>query len=142
MVYTKMFFESKSVEDTRRFGAELAMKVMAGDVFALEGDLGAGKTELVRGLVAALGGAAVVRSPSFPILNIYQTAKLPVYHFDFYRMIDSDELYEIGFDEYVSGDGLCLIEWGTMFADMLPLNTKILRFLDNGNTSRLIEYDF
>ena len=100
--------------------------------------MGAGKTEFVRGLVAALGGQAVVRSPSFPILNIYQTTNLPVYHFDFYRMSDSDELDEIGFYEYISGDGLCLIEWGTMFADILPVHTKILRFKDNGETSRSI----
>jgi tRNA threonylcarbamoyladenosine biosynthesis protein TsaE len=132
-------FESRSVEDTRRFGAQLASSVNAGDIFALEGDLGAGKTEFVRGLVAALGGQAVVRSPSFPILNIYQTSKLPVYHFDFYRMSDSGELDEIGFYEYISGDGLCLIEWGTMFADILPAHTKILRFKDNGETSRCIE---
>jgi tRNA threonylcarbamoyladenosine biosynthesis protein TsaE len=136
-----MHFESRSVEDTRRFGAQVASKVQAGDIFALEGELGAGKTEFVRGLVAALGGQAVVRSPSFPILNIYQTAKLPVYHFDFYRMSDSGELDEIGFYEYISGDGICLIEWGTMFTDVLPVHTKILRFKDNGESLRRIEWD-
>jgi tRNA threonylcarbamoyladenosine biosynthesis protein TsaE len=136
-----MHFESRSVEDTRRFGAQVASCVQAGDIFALEGELGAGKTEFVRGLVAALGGQAVVRSPSFPILNIYQTTKIPVYHFDFYRMSDCAELDEIGFYEYISGDGICLIEWGTMFADILPAHTKILRFKDYGENSRRIEWD-
>jgi tRNA threonylcarbamoyladenosine biosynthesis protein TsaE len=137
-----MIFESKSVEDTRKIGAQLAEKLHAGDVFALEGDLGAGKTEFVRGLVAALGGSVVVRSPSFSILNIYQAAVMPVYHFDFYRMVDSDELYEIGFYEYIAGDGISLIEWATMFAEVLPPNTKVLRFCDKGENLRQINFLF
>jgi len=131
-------FESRSVEDTRKFGAQIAAMIHQGDVFALDGDLGAGKTEFVRGFVAALGGSVTVRSPSFTILNIYQTERMPVYHFDFYRMIDSEELHEIGFYEYIAGDGVCLIEWGTMFRDALPAQTKVLKFTDNGNTLRTI----
>jgi tRNA threonylcarbamoyladenosine biosynthesis protein TsaE len=133
-----MVFESRSVEETRKFGAEFAKTLKPGDVIALDGDLGTGKTEFVRGLVAALGGSAV-RSPTFTIVNTYQTMSMPVYHFDFYRMVDSDELFEIGFYEYVAGDGVCLIEWGTMFQDSLPENTKILRFKDTGETIRTIE---
>jgi len=136
-----MIIESKSVDDTRRVGAELAAQVRSGDVFALEGDLGAGKTEFVRGFVNALGGSIPVRSPSFTILNIYQTEKIPVYHFDFYRMYDADELYEIGFYEYVAGDGICLIEWGTMFPDVLPSHTKIIRIVDKGTYLRSIEIE-
>ncbi len=135
-----MIIESKSVEDTRRFGAELATRVKAGDVYALEGDLGSGKTEFVRGFVAALGGQVSVRSPSFSILNIYQSAQMSVYHFDFYRMSDSEELHEIGFYEYIAGDGVCLIEWGTSFPSVLPLHTKILRFRDKGGTIRDIDF--
>jgi tRNA threonylcarbamoyladenosine biosynthesis protein TsaE len=133
-----MVFESRSVEETRKFGAEFAKTLKPGDVIALDGDLGTGKTEFVRGLVAALGGSAV-RSPTFTIVNTYQTMTMPVYHFDFYRMVDSDELFEIGFYEYLAGDGVCLIEWGTMFHDSLPDNTKILRFKDTGETIRTIE---
>lgn len=136
-----MIVESKSVEETRQWGARLAKVIKAGDVFALEGDLGAGKTEFVRGLVAELGGAVSVRSPSFSIINIYQPSAMPVYHFDFYRMSDSDELYEIGFYEYISSDGVCLIEWGTSFPDVLPSNTRVLRFSDLGNSLRRIEFD-
>jgi len=133
-----MVFESGSVEETRKFGAEFAKTLKPGDVIALDGDLGAGKTEFVRGLVTALGGSAV-RSPTFTIVNTYQTRSIPVYHFDFYRMVNSDELFEIGFYEYIAGDGVCLIEWGTMFQDALPQNTKILKFKDAGETNRTIE---
>lgn len=136
-----MIVESKSVEETRQWGAKLAKVIKAGDVFALEGDLGAGKTEFVRGLVSELGGNVTVRSPSFSIINIYQACAMPVYHFDFYRMSDSDELYEIGFYEYISGDGVCLIEWGTSFPDVLPSETKVLRFSDLGNNLRRIEFE-
>jgi tRNA threonylcarbamoyladenosine biosynthesis protein TsaE len=133
-----MVYESRSVEETRKFGAEFAKTLKPGDVIALDGDLGTGKTEFVRGLVAQLGGSAV-RSPTFTIVNTYQTMSMPVYHFDFYRMVNSDELFEIGFYEYIAGDGVCLIEWGTMFQDVLPENTKIIRFKDAGETIRTIE---
>ncbi|MGE5671900.1 MAG: tRNA (adenosine(37)-N6)-threonylcarbamoyltransferase complex ATPase subunit type 1 TsaE [Fibrobacterota bacterium] len=133
-----MVIESRSVEETRKFGAVFAKTLKPGDVIALDGDLGTGKTECVRGLVAALGGSAV-RSPTFTIVNTYQTKSMPVYHFDFYRMADSDELFEIGFYEYIAGDGVCLIEWGTMFQNVLPENTRILRFKDTGETIRTIE---
>lgn len=114
-----MFYATHSVEETRQLGAFLVRQMLPGSVVALEGDLGTGKTELVRGMVAELGGAAVVRSPSFSIVNIYETSRLPVYHFDFYRLSSSCELGEIGFDEYASGDGICLVEWGTMFRELL-----------------------
>jgi tRNA threonylcarbamoyladenosine biosynthesis protein TsaE len=105
----------------------------------LEGDLGAGKTEFVRGFVAALAPSAAVKSPSFSILNIYETARFPVYHFDFYRLADASELLEIGFDEYVSGRGVCCIEWGTMFPEVLPGEAKIVRFRDIDVDKREIE---
>lgn len=114
-----MHFATHSVEETRKLGAFLIRQMLPGSVVALEGDLGTGKTELVRGMVAELGGEAVVRSPSFSIVNIYETSRLPVYHFDFYRLSSAQELGEIGFDEYASGEGVCLVEWGTMFRELL-----------------------
>jgi tRNA threonylcarbamoyladenosine biosynthesis protein TsaE len=125
--------------ETRAAGARLAAVARRGDTFALEGELGAGKTEFVRGFVAALDPEAGVRSPSFSILNIYETARFPVYHFDFYRLSDAAELGEIGFDEYVSGEGVCLIEWGTLFPEVLPPRTTIIRFRDLGASTREIE---
>ncbi|NLG16204.1 MAG: tRNA (adenosine(37)-N6)-threonylcarbamoyltransferase complex ATPase subunit type 1 TsaE [Fibrobacter sp.] len=129
-----------SVEETRELGARFASEVKPGDVYALEGDLGAGKTEFVRGFSEALGADAPVKSPSFSIINIYSTSKFPVYHFDFYRLNDPSELSEIGFYEYLSSDGVCLIEWGTMFPDVLPENTRVIRFEDEGGDKRRIEY--
>jgi tRNA threonylcarbamoyladenosine biosynthesis protein TsaE len=128
-----------SVEATRRAGARLAAGARSGDCYALEGELGAGKTEFVRGFVASLDSHAVVRSPSFSILNIYKTERFPVFHFDFYRLRDPAELREIGFDEYASGEGVCLIEWGTLFPNALPSDTKLIKFNDIGDGMREID---
>lgn len=130
---------TESVQDTRALGARVAKGAKEGDCFVLEGDLGAGKTEFVRGFVSSLSKTAAVKSPSFAILNIYETARFPVYHFDFYRLSDSSELFEIGYEEYVSGNGVCLIEWGTMFPDVLPKDAKVIRFRDIGIDCREIE---
>lgn len=128
-----------TVNATRALGAHIAAAAEAGQCFALEGELGAGKTEFVRGFVAALNPRAAVKSPSFSICNIYETEKYPVYHFDFYRLSGAAELGETGFDEYVSGGGVCLIEWGTRFPQVLPPNTKIIKFRDRSNGVREIE---
>jgi tRNA threonylcarbamoyl adenosine modification protein YjeE len=128
-----------SAMETRALGARVAAGATAGDCFALEGGLGAGKTEFVRGFVASLAPSSAVKSPSFSILNIYETAAFPVYHFDFYRLADASELLEIGFEEYVSGVGVCLIEWGTMFPEVLPKGARTIRFRDIGGDKREIE---
>ncbi len=132
--------QTDSVEDTRAAGAEAARSAAPGDVFALTGDLGAGKTEFVRGFVAELTPNARVQSPSFAILNIYPTPACPVYHFDFYRLTDPDELIEIGLDEYFRGEGVCLIEWAEQFREILPEDTKTIRFTDEGPGKRRIEF--
>lgn len=133
---------TNSVQETRSVGARFAAIAKQGDVFALEGDLGTGKTEFVRGFTEFLDPVTKVRSPSFSIINIYQTSKINIYHFDFYRLNDHSELSQLGFDEYICGDGVCLIEWGTMFIDVLPVDTKIIRFSDMGTDVRLLETDF
>jgi tRNA threonylcarbamoyladenosine biosynthesis protein TsaE len=130
---------SSSVAETRALGARTAAATLPGDVYALEGDLGAGKTEFVRGFVGALSEKVTVRSPSFSILNLYETPAFIVCHFDFYRLADVSELEEIGFSEYVTGGAVCLIEWGTLFPGALPEHTKIIRFRDKGN-GREIEW--
>jgi tRNA threonylcarbamoyladenosine biosynthesis protein TsaE len=127
-----------SVDATRALGARQAAGALAGDCWALEGELGAGKTEFVRGFVAALNPAAAVKSPSFSICNIYETEKFPVYHFDFYRLASAAELGETGFDEYASGGGVCLVEWGTKFPEVLPPQTTVIRFRDAGGGVREI----
>ena len=128
-----------SAAETRALGARLAKIAKIGDAFSLDGDLGSGKTEFVRGFVEALSGDVPVRSPTFSIVNTYQTPKFPVYHFDFYRIEDKREFLSIGLDEYIYGDGVCLIEWGTMFNESLPEATKHIRFTETGEGKRTIE---
>lgn len=128
-----------SVGDTRAFGGRLAAGCRGGECIAIEGALGAGKTEFVRGFAAFLDPHVAVKSPSFSILNIYETPRFPVYHFDFYRIADAAELFEIGFAEYASGDGVCLIEWGTLFPEVLPPHARIIRIRDCGKNRREIE---
>ena len=127
-----------SVSETRALGARLAQVAAAGDVFSLDGDLGSGKTELVRGFVGALSDKISVHSPTFSIVNTYQTPKFLIHHFDFYRIEDPKELVSIGLDEYINGDGVCLIEWGMMFPDALPDHTKRIRISDSGGV-RIVE---
>jgi len=135
-----MEIKSNSISDTRAFGAKIALEAAPGDVFGLIGDLGCGKTEFVRGFVAALCAVCEVHSPSFSILNIYETPKFQVYHFDFYRLKKQAELVEIGFEEYLYGAGVCLIEWADMFPEVLPNSAKLIRFSDLGGSGRKILY--
>ena len=134
--------QSTSAEETRALGARLARAAAAGDVYVLDGDLGSGKTEFTRGFVDALISGADVRSPTFSIVNIYKTPKFPIYHFDFYRIENPNELLSIGFDEYVYVDGVCLIEWGALFGDRLPNCAKHIRFTCVGEERREIEAGF
>jgi tRNA threonylcarbamoyladenosine biosynthesis protein TsaE len=127
---------------TRQAGARLAKIVKVGDIYILDGDLGSGKTEFVRGFTESLGGNAIVKSPSFSILNIYQTISINVYHFDFYRLSDASELEGLGFDEYIYGDGVCLIEWGSLFRECLPHDARSIRFFDRGECQRILDADF
>jgi tRNA threonylcarbamoyladenosine biosynthesis protein TsaE len=117
----------------------MAAKARAGEVYALIGPLGAGKTEFVRGFVAALAPGAPVRSPSFTLLNVYDTPRFPIYHFDFYRISQPSELTELGLDEYLTGEGVCLIEWADMFMDELGRDTVcVVRFEDLGEKGRRV----
>jgi tRNA threonylcarbamoyladenosine biosynthesis protein TsaE len=134
-----MQITSNSVEETRAAGAGLAKSARPGDVFALSGELGTGKTELVRGFVAGLSDCCPVKSPSFTIVNVYETSVFPVYHFDFYRLKKAHELVEIGFDEYIQGDGVCFVEWADMFPEVMPAHTRHVRFTDQGMGRRFIE---
>jgi tRNA threonylcarbamoyladenosine biosynthesis protein TsaE len=131
---------SNSVEETRQAGGRLARTACGGDVFALIGELGSGKTEFVRGFTASLCAACTVRSPTFTILNIYDTPAYPVYHFDFYRLKKAEELIEIGFYEYLHGEGVCFIEWADLFPNVIPQNARQIRFVDKGNGQRLISF--
>lgn len=133
---------TSSALQTRQAGARLAKKVKPGEVYILDGDLGTGKTEFVRGFTDALDGNVAVKSPSFSILNIYRTGSISIYHFDFYRLCDPSELEQLGLEDYIYGDGVCLIEWGSLFRDILPKNSRTICFMDRGESQRILEADF
>ena len=114
-----MKYITNSYEETERVAEELAKSLKGGEVIAMYGDLGTGKTAFVRGLVRALGIEGHITSPTFTIMNAYN-GRLPLYHVDVYRIADPDEMYEIGCDEYIGSDGVCVIEWAELIEDILP----------------------
>ena len=114
-----MEYISKSLADTQKIAAEFAKTLKKGDVLCMYGDLGAGKTAFVQGLAKGLGIEEHVTSPTFTIVNEYEGI-MPLYHFDVYRIADSDEMYEIGYEEYIYGDGVSVIEWCELIEDILP----------------------
>ncbi len=130
---------SESIEQTRALGAEIARRALPGEVYGLIGELGTGKTEFVRGFVSALNPAAPVRSPSFSLVNTYDIPGGRLHHFDFYRLSEQDELIEIGYDEYLADNAVCVIEWADMFPEALPDNATFIRFSAAGENTREIE---
>ena len=122
-----MVIETNSPEETFRVGKELGEKAYAGQVFTLTGDLGVGKTVFTQGLAKGLGIEEPVNSPTFTIIQEYDGGRLPFYHFDVYRIGDVEEMEEVGFDDYVMGEGVSLIEWADLIEEILPdKRTKIL----------------
>jgi tRNA threonylcarbamoyladenosine biosynthesis protein TsaE len=120
---------SQSEEATLQLGAVLAQQFQAGDIIALYGDLGSGKTCLTRGICQGLGVIEDVTSPTFVLINEYQ-GRLPVYHFDFYRLETPDEIWNLGIDDYFNNEGICIIEWAERGARLLPAQ-RIEIYLEN-----------
>ena len=122
-----MVIETNSPEETCQAGMRLGEMAEAGQVFTLTGDLGVGKTVFTQGLAKGLGIEEPVNSPTFTIVQVYDGGRLPFYHFDVYRIGDVEEMDEVGFDDYVMGDGVSLIEWADLIEEILPeKRTKIL----------------
>ncbi|MCR5399214.1 MAG: tRNA (adenosine(37)-N6)-threonylcarbamoyltransferase complex ATPase subunit type 1 TsaE [Lachnospiraceae bacterium] len=118
---------TESAKETYELARQIGQEVSAGDVICLIGDLGTGKTVFSQGLATGVGVTDIVNSPTFTIVQVYESGRLPLYHFDVYRIGDPEEMYEIGYDEYISGDGVCLIEWADLIEDILPDRyTKVL----------------
>lgn len=133
--------ESFKAEDTYNIGRELAQQCKPGDVLLLDGDLGVGKTVFTKGFGRGLGIEEPISSPTFTIMQIYEEGRLPLYHFDVYRIADVEEMDEIGYEDYFYGEGVCLIEWATLIQELLPKNAisvKIEKDLEKGFDYRRI----
>ena len=114
-----MEYISNSCEETEKIAYDFSKKLQSGDVVCMYGDMGVGKTAFVHGLAKGLGINEPITSPTFTIVNEYY-GKFTLYHFDVYRIDDPDEMYEIGYDEYIDGDGVCVVEWPQLIDEILP----------------------
>ncbi len=114
-----MIFETHSPEQTERVGAALAEQLEPGTVIAYRGDLGAGKTAFTRGLARGLGAGEPVTSPTYTIVNEYLSGRMPLFHFDMYRLSSADDLFDIGWDDYLERGGVCAVEWSENVEDAL-----------------------
>lgn len=112
-------YTTNSAEETFRIGFEAGQHALPGDVVTLVGDLGVGKTVFTKGFAAGLGIEEEVNSPTFTILQTYEAGRIPLYHFDVYRIGDPEEMFEVGWEDYVFGDGVCLIEWADLIGDLI-----------------------
>ncbi|GHU40717.1 tRNA (adenosine(37)-N6)-threonylcarbamoyltransferase complex ATPase subunit type 1 TsaE [Clostridia bacterium] len=117
-----MIFETWSEEETIALGIRLGTQAETGGVYTIDGELGAGKTMLTQGIAKGLSVMEVVNSPTFTIVKVYETGRMPLYHFDVYRIADVEEMEEIGYEDYFYGDGLSLIEWSSRIRSILPEN--------------------
>ena len=139
-----MIYESRSPEDTFALGRQLGQRAGRGQIYTLTGDLGTGKPVFAQGFAAGLGVADYVSSPTFTILQIYDDGRIPMYHFDVYRIADPEEMEEIGYEEYFFGEGVCLIEWAELIEELLPeerIRVHIEKDLEKGFEYRRICID-
>jgi tRNA threonylcarbamoyladenosine biosynthesis protein TsaE len=131
-------FISNSPEETESFGRQIAGNAKPGDVLALTGELGSGKTVFVKGLCAALGCNAAVTSPTFTLIHEYSGGLLPIYHFDFFRVEDRQSAARLGLDDYFFGDGISVVEWADRFPDLIPPHARWISFETKSETQRAI----
>ena len=136
-----MIIETRSAEETYQLGIEIGQKAKKGQVYTLVGDLGVGKTVFTQGLAKGLEIDEPISSPTFTIVQVYEEGRLPFYHFDVYRIGDVEEMDEIGYEDYVYGQGVCLIEWANLIEEILPdhyTEIKIEKELEKGFDYRRI----
>ena len=136
-----MIIETRSAEETYQLGVEIGQKAKNGQVYTLVGDLGVGKTVFTQGLAKGLEIDEPISSPTFTIVQVYDEGRLPFYHFDVYRIGDISEMDEIGFEDYVYGEGVSLIEWANLIEEILPqehISITIEKDLEQGFDYRKI----
>ena len=134
-----MIYETNSEKETFELGKNLGEQAKAGQIFCLNGDLGVGKTVFTQGFAKGLGIEENVNSPT--IIQVYEEGRMPLYHFDVYRIGDPEEMYEIGYEEYFFGEGVCLIEWSKLIEELIPeeaINIEIDKNLEKGLDYRKI----
>ncbi len=122
-----MIFESNSAEETFAFGKRMGEEAVPGEIICLDGDLGVGKTVFTQGFAAGLGISDYVNSPTFNIVKEYEGGRLPLYHFDVYRIGDPSEMEEIGYEDYFYGEGVAIIEWPGLIEELLPKEARWVR---------------
>ncbi len=123
----KRVIDSYSEKETFQVAKQLAENAVAGEVYCLSGDLGVGKTVFTKGFAAGLGIQEPVSSPTFTIVQIYEEGRLPLYHFDVYRIEDIEEMEEIGYEDCFYGEGVCLVEWAELIREILPERCKKIK---------------
>ena len=136
-----MIYETNSEKETFELGKNLGEQAKAGQIFCLNGDLGVGKTVFTQGFAKGLGIEENVNSPTFTIIQVYEEGRIPLYHFDVYRIGDPEEMYEIGYEEYFFGEGVCLIEWSKLIDELIPeeaINIEIDKNREKGLDYRKI----
>lgn len=136
-----MVIETNSSKETYDCGFRMGQEAKPGQIICLEGDLGVGKTVFTQGFADGLGIDEPICSPTFTIIQEYTQGRLPLYHFDVYRLGSCEEMDEIGYEEYFYSDGVCLVEWGNLFPELFPENTTYVRIeknLDKGFDYRAI----
>lgn len=136
-----MVIETTTREETLAFGEKIGRQAFPGMVICVDGDLGTGKTVLAQGIAKGLGVAEPVVSPTFTIIQEYRDGRIPFYHFDVYRIEEPEEMYEVGFEDYFYGDGVCMIEWAELIRELLPegyVHITIEKQADRGDDYRRI----
>ena len=131
-------FTSNSPDETEAFGRRFAEKIKPGDVIALTGGLGSGKTQFVKGLAAGLSAVTAATSPTFTIIHEYSGGRLPIYHLDFFRVEDRQSAERLGLDDYFFGDGVSVIEWADRFPGLIPETARWISFETKSETQRAI----
>ena len=137
-----MIYETNSYKETFELGMSLAKEAKPSQIYCLKGDLGVGKTVFTQGFAKGLGIDEPISSPTFTIIQEYPEGRIPFYHFDVYRIGDVEEMFEIGYEDYFFGKGICFVEWAELIEDILPKNciwVKIEKNLEKGLDYRRIE---
>lgn len=134
----KEVYETNTPGETYTLGKKLGEAALAGQIYCLNGDLGVGKTLFSQGFAAGLGIAQAVNSPTFTIVQVYEEGRIPLYHFDVYRIGDIEEMDEIGYEDYFFGEGVCLIEWSRLIQELIPEKSCVV--LIEKDVSKGVDY--